>query len=60
VAIKVNGATISWRAYEFGIKFASGQVTRVANHDEAVAAAEHYHAKPVFRAVYETDWFDTE
>lgn len=59
MAIKVNGTTLDWECYEFGVKFASGKVHICDSKEDADATAEHLHGKTVFRALYVTPWTET-
>lgn len=51
--IKINGATVSWDAYQYGVE-RDGEVTPCDTPEEARAGK----GKPVFRAAYVTGWME--
>jgi hypothetical protein len=62
MSIKINGATVSQRGYEFGVRYDGPRgiekTDKVENAEEARDAADFLNGTAVFLAVYETGWME--
>jgi hypothetical protein len=60
MALAANGAKLQWYAYEYGVQHHDGKVVKLGTPEEALKMVRNFGGKPVFRAVYTTEWMDAD